>query len=512
MKKIILGLIALFIFDFAFAKSWHVGPARTYTTPSSVQSLVNDGDTIYIDGGIYQNDAVTWTHKNLKFIGLGTPLNPVILEYSGNIPNNKGIWVFQQPGVSDNPYIENITFKGAQVSDAAGGNGAGIRFQSMNLTVNKCKFEYCQDGILEGGSYSGSTVIIENSEFSHNGYNGTDNALVGYEHQIYISAQTDSLVVKNCYFHDVRNQGHSLKTRAQKSYILYNLIDEGSGNGSYEFDIAQGGMVVAVGNVIIQGVNDANHVIICLEAITNPLEELYFVNNTIINKFQGNVKFVNIIPSSGVTACKFFNNIFASVPSASNILFSGNIPSVIDTSNNIFVKNYAAFGFTDPSVNNYNLTSVAVDAIDKGVACGSADNGFPLTPLYMFINDSTSLSPRTVVGAAIDIGAYEYQDNSGINEAKINNDNLEINIFPNPSSAFLYVDMKNVREKIIKAQIYNVSGDLVYSENIANINSALKFDVSKFSDGMYFLRLLTNNKTLTQKFLVQHLIIPRGNK
>src|SRR5205085_8634873 len=116
----------------------------------------------------------------------------------------------------DNPYLENMVFDGAQVSDANGANGAGIRFQANNITVNNCKFMNCQNGILEGNaSVNTSNVTIQNSEFQNNGYQlPNDPNYSGYEHNIYISASADTLLVKHCYFHHPRGQANSLKTRA----------------------------------------------------------------------------------------------------------------------------------------------------------------------------------------------------------------------------------------------------------------------------------------------------------
>ena len=126
--------------SFCNATVWMVGSSQKFTTPSQIRLLVQDGDTIYLEGGIYVNDATKWRNKNLKFFGLGVGSNRTILRYSGDIPNGKGIFVFDTPGICDNPYLENIVFDGAQVSNANGGNGAGIRFEAKNITVNNCKF------------------------------------------------------------------------------------------------------------------------------------------------------------------------------------------------------------------------------------------------------------------------------------------------------------------------------------------------------------------------------------
>jgi len=342
MKKVFLFIIMVFVSGYCNATVWHVGSTQTYALPSQVNNLVQDGDTIYIDGGVYLNDATVWTKKNLQFIGLGTGADRTILRYDGDIPNGKGIFVFQSPGSSDNPYLENIVFDSAMVSDGNGGNGAGIRFQANNITVNKCKFSNCQNGILEGNAnVTTSNVIIENSEFYNNGYQLPNSGLSGYEHHIYISASADTLLVTNCWFHHPRGQANSLKTRAQRSFILYNLIDEeATGYGSWELDIAQGGLNIVMGNIIIQGPAGANHGIIGYDAVTNALEDFYFVNNTVINQFVGNIEYFNIAPASGINTYNIYNNIFASVTGASNTMFTGHIPGVLDTSHNINMTNY----------------------------------------------------------------------------------------------------------------------------------------------------------------------------
>ena len=259
MKKQLLIAGLFFSLTNVSAAIWNVGPTRTYTMPGQVKNLVNNGDTIYIDGAVYSNDAVKWVNKGLHFIGLGTGGNRTILQYTGDIPNGKGLWVFETAGTCDDAYIENIVFDGAQVSDLDGGNGAGIRYQANNLTIVNCKFMNCQNGILEGnGAVTTSNVSITNSEFQNNGYQlPNDPTYSGYEHNIYISASTDTLWVENCYFHDPRGQANSLKTRAQRAFILYNLIDEAAGYGSWELNIAQGGLNIIMGNVIVQGAGGA---------------------------------------------------------------------------------------------------------------------------------------------------------------------------------------------------------------------------------------------------------------
>jgi hypothetical protein len=503
MKKVALALTILLFSNTIKATVWNVGPSQTYTLPSQVKNLVQDGDTIYIAGGIYINDATKWTKKNLKFIGLGTGSNRTVLQYTGDIPNGKGIFVFEIPGTSDNPYLENIVFDGAQISDGNGANGAGIRFQANNLTVNNCKFINCQNGILEGnGSVTTSNVIIQNCEFENNGYQlANDPTHSGYEHNIYIGASTDTLIVKNCYFHRPRGQANSLKTRAQRSYILYNLIDEeATGYGSWELNIAQGGLNVIIGNIIIQGSAGANHGIVSYDAATNVLEDFYFINNTVINKYNGNIKYFNISPASGINTFKIYNNIFASVTGASNTMFSSNVPASLDSLSNITSTNYLTVGFNNPSANDYSLLPGAVSAINKGSFAGVTNTAYALTPVNMYQSNTMSLLPRAIASGTIDIGAYEYSNPTSLKDIQSTS---PVSIYPNPSFGKFTLNAESLKpQQAYNLEIYNVQGDKISSLN-AFAGSITEIDLSAYAKGMYHVKISNGTEIWNVKIITQ---------
>ena len=500
MKFFSVFLISLLVLLNCRATTWQVGASQTYTFPGQIKNLVGNGDTILIDGGIYINDAVKWTKKNLVFIGLGTGTNRTILKHTGNINNNKGIFVFESPGTSDNAYIENIVFDGAQVSNSAGGNGAGIRFQARNLTINKCKFMNCQNGILEGnGSVTSSNVTIENSEFENNGYQQPNNPnFSGYEHHVYINGSTDSLMIRNCYFHNPRGQANSIKTRAQKCFILYNLIDEANGYGSWEINIAQGGLNVIMGNIIIQGTTGANHGIVGYDAATNSLQDFYFINNTVINKYNGNIRYFNTTPSSGINTYKIYNNIFASVNGANNTNFSGNTPAVLDTSNNLFANNYLNIGFQNPALNDYSLSANAMQIRDQGINAGSTNTTFSLTPIYMYDDFISALLSRSTSGTSIDLGAYEFASNVSTNDIHLNNSVL---VYPNPSNCLFTI---SIRERLplnpIRMEIYTMQGQILFAENV--LEKSFTVDLSHQKPGIYFLRMTSEGGTSTKKIIL----------
>lgn len=381
--------------------------------------------------------------------------------------------------------MENIVFDGAQVSDSDGANGAGIRFQANNITVRNCIFMNCQNGILEGHvSVGTSNVIIENCEFKNNGYQQpNDPTYSGYEHHIYISASADTLWVQNCYFHEPRGQANSIKTRAQRSFLLNNMIMEGSGYGSWEINIAQGGLNIIMGNIIVQGNAGANHGIISYDDIANPLENFYFVNNTVINKFPGNIRYFHVVPSGGIQTFKIYNNIFASFPTATNSFCTGNIPGSLDSSHNIFISDYTSLGFTDPFIDDYRLDATAILAINKGTNAGVSNSGFSLTPLSSFNANGPSAS-RYLNGIAIDLGAYEF-GNATLSR-QIDGISRYV-VYPNPVGSTFYIQERDPLDAEMGCKLINLSGQNIALKQV-NRSSPMQFVFErKPAAGIYYL-------------------------
>ncbi len=194
IRYLLPALLSLFTHP-AFASTWHIGPSQPYTKPSQVASLVQNGDTVLIDAGVYPNDVARWTAHNLLFRGVGGFAQ---LPCGGIVYGGKAIWVI----VGNDVTVENIEFSEAACPDR---NGAGIRSEGINLTVRGCYFHDNENGILAGNIASGD-FLIEHSEFSGNGYSD------GLAHNLYIN-HAHSLTFRYNYSHDAK-VGHELKSRA----------------------------------------------------------------------------------------------------------------------------------------------------------------------------------------------------------------------------------------------------------------------------------------------------------
>jgi hypothetical protein len=77
---------------------------------------------------------------------------------------------------------------------------------------------------------------------------------------------------------------------------------------------------------------------------------------------------------------------------------------------------------------------------------------------------------------------------------------LAINIYPNPTNNYLYIDGATI---ISEVEIYNALGDKVIY--IANEMSAelLKIDLSQKTKGIYFVKIISGDKLINYKIILQ---------
>jgi hypothetical protein len=305
---------------------WRVGPGQAISRISDAARMAKDGDIVEILAGEYFGDVATWPQKKLTILGIGG--NARI--YANNkSAQGKSIWVIN--GAFD---IQNIDFIGAHVEDK---NGAGIRFESGHLKIRNCLFYANQNGLLTAAAKD-ATLEIENSEFAYNGIGD------GLSHNLYVGP-IKSLKVTGSYFHHA-NVGHLLKSRAANNLIAYNrLTDENGGTASYEMNFPNGGIVVAIGNIIQQNRETENSAMIAYGEEKNLKQKnaLYLVNNTLVNDHPHGGAFLRAAPGTD------------QIVSANNLLIGPgkyHAANPIDSSNDI----HAGWNiFTQPSRYDYHL-------------------------------------------------------------------------------------------------------------------------------------------------------------
>lgn len=261
-----LALLLLLLCPPVSAKTLEVGPAHQLKAPSQAAAIASAGDIIEIEPGEYFDCAV-WSANGLTIEGRGT--GAIITDKTCE---GKALFVTRGNDIT----IRNLTFTRARVPDA---NGAGIRVEGKNPTIERSRFIDNENGILAGDSPD-SRISISGSEFVRNGKCAPD-----CSHGIYVG-RVALLRVKGSKFSETR-QGHHIKSRALRTELVGNEIQDGNnGTSSYLVEIPNGGSLVMEGNVLEKGPNSENHtaaIMIGAEGVTQPTRELSFTDNTFTN-------------------------------------------------------------------------------------------------------------------------------------------------------------------------------------------------------------------------------------
>ena len=248
----------------AIARTLEVGLNKPYKAPSLAAADAKDGDHILIEPGEYF-DCTVWQANNLVIEGGGPDAKAIITDKTCQ---GKAIFVI----AGNDTTVRNLTLTRARVPDM---NGAGIRQEGRNLTVEAVKFINNQDGILAANS-PGSRVIVRDSQFLQNGVCAPSCA-----HGIYVN-EVDLLRVERSRFFETR-QGHHIKSRALRTEVIgCDIADGNNGTSSFLIEAPNGGSLVVRDNTLEKGPRAENHttaISIGAEGVTHPTREIIVDNN-----------------------------------------------------------------------------------------------------------------------------------------------------------------------------------------------------------------------------------------
>lgn len=249
------------------ARTLLVGATREFKQPSEAIRAAGNGDRIVIDAGEYFDCAVV-AASNLVIEGATPDASAMMTDKTCQ---GKAILVTTGANIT----LRNLTLARARVPDM---NGAGIRAEGRDLTVERVRFVNNQNGILAAPNPD-STILIRESEFLRNGYCSP------CAHGIYVNA-LKLLRVERSRFAETR-QAHHLKSRAARTEVIgCEMRDGDTGTASYHIDIPNGGSVVVRDTVMQKGPKAENHttaISIGAEGVTQPTREITIENNTLIN-------------------------------------------------------------------------------------------------------------------------------------------------------------------------------------------------------------------------------------
>jgi hypothetical protein len=153
-----------------------------------------------------------------------------------------------------------------------------VRQEGGDLVIERCIFFDNEHGLLAINNDK-ATVRIESSVF------GLAPKVVGGLHHLLNVGRIAKLSVAGSRFQQ-GFEGHLIKTRARENLIVYNFIHDGQrGGASYEIDIANGGLATLLGNVVGQGADGQNPVMVAYGSEEGSWDrnKLVVAHNTFVN-------------------------------------------------------------------------------------------------------------------------------------------------------------------------------------------------------------------------------------
>ena len=277
------------------------GPGDEFSTITNAVAASHNGDTIDVQAGNYANnfavitDSITLQACASIASGSCRVGGMVNMTETRSPPNLKGMFTVGTSTSAPDVTINGFEISGVTIPARDGDNGAAIRYQSGNLTLNDDRFLYNQEGLLATPfTTRAGSIMINRSEF---GFNGSGN---GQTHNMYIG-MIGSFEITDSYIH-AAVVGHEIKSRAENNTIEGNQIFDNNGNASYSIDLPNGGNDIIAGNILEKGENsETDKFISFLEAPSTGSDGGHWANSSLL--VYGN----NFVNDHGLAAYAVWN-------------------------------------------------------------------------------------------------------------------------------------------------------------------------------------------------------------
>ncbi|MET0360654.1 MAG: right-handed parallel beta-helix repeat-containing protein [Sphingobium sp.] len=173
---------------------------------------------------------------------------PGSVSFSGGICQGKAALVLHGRSAR----VEGLIFERMAVPD---GNGAGIRLETGDLSIDNSVFRDSQQGLLTA-SYPAGTVSIDQSTFSRLGGCNAEGA--DCAHSVYIGDYGRVSITRSRF--EAGTGGHYVKSRARMARIVDNSFDDSQGHETnYMIDLPNGATGEISGNEMVQGRSKDNY-------------------------------------------------------------------------------------------------------------------------------------------------------------------------------------------------------------------------------------------------------------
>ncbi len=102
--------------------------------------------------------------------------------------------------------------------------------------------------------------------------------------------------------------------------------------------------------------------------------------------------------------------------------------------------------------------------------------------------------------SSYDIGTIKYSQSTSVEELT---QSIAFNIYPNPAASFVSLQSAAFSQQSALVEIYDLNGRKLIEKQFRARSEPVEIDVSSLQGGIYFCRLTSENKTTTQKLIIQ---------
>jgi hypothetical protein len=90
-------------------------------------------------------------------------------------------------------------------------------------------------------------------------------------------------------------------------------------------------------------------------------------------------------------------------------------------------------------------------------------------------------------------------------QAKPGDEGRTLLVYPNPSTGIVHLTINNLQGKKVELSVLNVIGSVMYHETLTELNDRYTkmLDLSKFANGLYYVRLEADNSSQMCKLVIR---------
>jgi hypothetical protein len=123
-------------------------------------------------------------------------------------------------------------------------------------------------------------------------------------------------------------------------------------------------------------------------------------------------------------------------------------------------------------------------------------------PTYTYLNDGTYTVTLTVFNNCGSVTINQQVAIIGTSVEELANGGT-INMYPNPTSGQLTVEINTPGAEQVQIRIVNLSGQLVMEDNLGQIAGNVRnvYDLGQYASGVYFLQIVTQDRVITRKVI-----------